>query len=90
MVRAQRIAEDRERQRSKFGRVKPLWAIETKEDPNAKLMDQLNQCATASLRPLFLGQLSRVPLIACCLSCAQIRQARGARRECEAGQEGRG
>ena len=48
-VRAQRIAEDRERQRSKFGRVKPLWAIETKEDPNAKLMDQLNQCAAVSL-----------------------------------------
>ena len=48
-VRAQRIAEDRERQRSKFGRVKPLWAIETKEDPNAKLMDELNACAAVSL-----------------------------------------
>jgi hypothetical protein len=37
-----RVAEDKERQRSKFGRVKPLWAIETKEDANDKLADSLN------------------------------------------------
>lgn len=30
-----RVAEDRERQKSKFGRVKPLWVIETKEDGSA-------------------------------------------------------
>ena len=28
--------QDRERQKSKFGRVKPLWQIESKEDMQAK------------------------------------------------------
>jgi len=31
-----RVKEDKEKQRSKFGRVKPLWAIETKEDAGDK------------------------------------------------------
>merc|ERR1712146_535465 len=37
-----RIAEDREKQRSKFGRVKPLWAIESKEDSSAAVADELD------------------------------------------------
>ena len=45
-----RIAEDRERQRSKFGRVKPLWAIEGKEDQSQKTMDELNSFDKQDIR----------------------------------------
>lgn len=36
-----RVKEDKEKQRSKFGRVKPLWAIETKEDANEAAMAEM-------------------------------------------------
>ena len=46
----QRIAEDREKQRSKFGRVKPLWAIETKEDTSAATMAELDSFDKQDIR----------------------------------------
>ena len=47
---AQRIAEDREKQRSKFGRVKPLWAIETKEDTSAATLAELDSFDKQDIR----------------------------------------
>ena len=46
----QRIAEDREKQRSKFGRVKPLWAIESKEDTSAATMAELDSFDKQDIR----------------------------------------
>ena len=54
----QRIAEDRERQRSKFGRVKPLWAIETKDDTSAKTMDELNSFDKQDIRGAYPAALT--------------------------------
>eukprot|EP01043_Picozoa_sp_COSAG02_P036000 COSAG02_NODE_2611_length_8430_cov_2.839755_3_plen_55_part_00 len=50
LLLSQRIAEDRERQRSKFGRVKPLWAIETKDDTSAKTMAELDSFDKQDIR----------------------------------------